>query len=161
MPLASGFSHIATLTDDLDRLIGFYERVFDASVMFDAEEEGLRHAMLDIGGGTPLHAFHVPWVAPDARREMFERGRIDHYGIFVPDVASLLEVQRRLEAEGDGVTDSAVRDFGGVYSLHFVDPDGVHLEVNLLKDEWDDVKLRPRDEWTIVELAGTSSAVGC
>jgi catechol 2,3-dioxygenase-like lactoylglutathione lyase family enzyme len=154
MPLTDGFSHVASVTDDVDRLVGFYRRVFDAPVLFDMEEEGMRHAAIDVGGGVVLHAFCVPWVAGDDRREMFERGRTDHYGLTVSSVEALLEVRRRLQAEGEDVTDGAVRDFGPVYSLHYVDPDGVHLEVNLFKESWGlpDHPVLPRDEWAIVDL---------
>jgi catechol 2,3-dioxygenase-like lactoylglutathione lyase family enzyme len=152
MRLTTGFSHIATITDDVDRLLSFYERIFGAETSYDMEEDGLRHAVIEVGGDTVLHAFHVPWARSDDRREMFERGRTDHYGLTVPDVASLLEVRRRLLAEGEGVTDGEVRDFGPVYSLHFVDPDGVHLEVNLFKDTWGLAPLLPRADWTVVDL---------
>jgi catechol 2,3-dioxygenase-like lactoylglutathione lyase family enzyme len=153
MRLTNGFSHIATLTDDVDRLVAFYRRVFGAEPMYDMEEEGLRHAVIDVGGGTVLHAFRVPWSAPHEGREMFERGRTDHYGLTVPSVDALLEVRRRLRAEGDGVTDGDVRDFGPLYSLHFVDPDGVHLEVNLFKEDWGVAPLLERADWTVVDLS--------
>jgi catechol 2,3-dioxygenase-like lactoylglutathione lyase family enzyme len=152
MQLVQGFSHIATVTDDMDRLIAFYQRVFDAHVLYDLEEEGMRHAVIDVGGGA-LHAFQVPWVQGDDRREIFERGRTDHYGITVPTVEALLEVRRRLEAEGDGVTDSQIRDFGPVYSLHFADPDGVNLEVNLFKPTWGTEPMLHRADWTVVDFA--------
>jgi catechol 2,3-dioxygenase-like lactoylglutathione lyase family enzyme len=152
MTLTNGCSHIATMTDDVDRLLGFYRRVFDAETMFDMEEEGLRHAGIDLGGGTILHAFCVPWVEADDRRTMFERGRIDHYGVTVPTVDALLEVRRRLQAEGDGMTDGQIRDFGPLYSLHYDDPDGVSLEVNLLKESWTSEPVRQRVDWTVVEL---------
>jgi catechol 2,3-dioxygenase-like lactoylglutathione lyase family enzyme len=155
MPLTDGFSHIATMTDDLDRLIAFYDRVFDAKVTFDMVEDGLRHAAIDVGNGLVLHAFHVPWATRDDRRGMFERGRIDHYGLTVTSADALLEVRRRLEAEGQAVTDGEIRDFGPVYSLHFVDPDGVHLEVNLFKESWGSQPVLPRAEWTVVDLQAT------
>jgi catechol 2,3-dioxygenase-like lactoylglutathione lyase family enzyme len=153
VPLTDGFSHVASVTDDVDRLVGFYQRVFDAPVLFDMEEEGLRHAAIDIGANVVLHAFHVPWAPGDDRREMFERGRTDHYGLTVRSMEALLEIRRRLKAEGPDSTDGAVRDFGPVYSLHYVDPDGVHLEVNLFKDTWGSPShpILPRAEWTIVE----------
>lgn len=152
MPLTDGVSHIATMTDDIDRLVDFYRRVFDAETLFDMKEEGLRHAAIDLGGTTVLHAFHVPWVPADDRREMFGRGRIDHYGITVTSVDALLEVRRRLEAEGDDATDGHIRDFGPVYSLHFVDPDGVHLEANLFKGTWGSQPVLAREDWTVVDL---------
>jgi catechol 2,3-dioxygenase-like lactoylglutathione lyase family enzyme len=154
MPLTDGFSHVASVTDDVDRLAGFYERVFDAPVLFDLEEDGLRHAAIDVGGNVVLHAFHVPWAEGDDRREMFERGRTDHYGLTVSSSDALLEVRRRLQAEGESVTDGAIRDFGPVYSLHYVDPDGVHLEVNLFKETWGSPAnpILPRADWTVVEF---------
>jgi catechol 2,3-dioxygenase-like lactoylglutathione lyase family enzyme len=157
MRLTSGFSHIATVTDDVDRLVAFYRRIFGAEPVYDLDD-GLRHAVIDVGGGTVLHAFHVPWAAPDDRREVFERGRTDHYGITVPTVEALLEVRRRLLAEGEGVTSGDVRDFGPVYSLHFVDPDGVHLEVNLFKPEWGVAPLLTPEDWTVVDLEPTAAS---
>lgn len=70
MPLTDGFSHVASVTDDVDRLVGFYHRVFDAPLLFDMEEEGIRHAAVDVGAGVVLHAFRVPWAVGDDRREM-------------------------------------------------------------------------------------------
>lgn len=152
MPLTEGVSHIATVTDDVDRLARFYRRVFDAPVLFDMEEEGMRHAAIDVGANVVVHAFRVPWAPNDERRTMFERGRTDHYGLTVPTMEALLEVRRRLQAEGPDATDGAVRDFGPAYSLHCVDPDGVHLEVNLFKETWGSEPVLPRAEWTVLDL---------
>jgi hypothetical protein len=89
---------------------------------------------------------------------MFDRGRIDHFGVTAPSVAALLEIRDRLLAEhdGTGATDAEIRDFGALYSLHFVDPDGVHLEVNLFKDDWTELEVLKREDWSIVELAPTA-----
>jgi hypothetical protein len=43
MQLLEGIEHLTFLSDDLDRLAGFYERVFDAKTTLDLTEEGLRH----------------------------------------------------------------------------------------------------------------------
>jgi hypothetical protein len=40
-----------------------------------------------------------------------------------------------VENDGAGAVDAEIRGFGALYSLHFVDPDGIHPEVNLFKDE--------------------------
>ncbi len=60
MALIDGIHHLTTLTADLDRLIGFYARVFGAGVTLDLEEEGLRHAFIELGPATVLHPFQVP-----------------------------------------------------------------------------------------------------
>ena len=62
MALTAGSHHLATLTADLDRLIGFYTQVFDATVVFDMREEEMRHAFLDLGGGFALHPFETPEI---------------------------------------------------------------------------------------------------
>ena len=151
MQLATGISHVATVTEDLERMLGFYARIFDAEVSEVMEEDGLRHAFVFLGGDVALHPFQVPWATLDDRREMFDRGRIDHFGVTVPTSEALEEVRRRLRAEGVGVTDDQVRDFGQIYSLHFVDPDGVHLEVNLFKDGWRDELPLPKKDWKVVD----------
>jgi len=152
MKLVDGISHVATVTEDLDRMVGFYQRVFDAEGSEVMEEDGLRHQLVYVGDQVALHPFEVPWAEVDQRFEMFDRGRLDHFGVTAPSPEALLEIRRRLLAEGDGTTDAEIRDFGALYSLHYVDPDGVHLEVNLFKQDWTELELLTRDAWTTVEL---------
>jgi hypothetical protein len=44
LPLLDDIHHPTFITADMDRLISFYERVFEARTTVDLEEEGLRHA---------------------------------------------------------------------------------------------------------------------
>jgi catechol 2,3-dioxygenase-like lactoylglutathione lyase family enzyme len=67
MPLLNDLHHMTFLTGDMDRLIGFYERVFDARVTFDRTEGDpprRRHAFIEIGPQTVLHPFQVNGVDP-------------------------------------------------------------------------------------------------
>ncbi len=53
MPLLNDLHHVTFLTGDMDRLIAFYERVFDARVTFDRIEEDpprRRHAFIEVSG---------------------------------------------------------------------------------------------------------------
>ena len=154
MKLVDGISHVATVTDDLDRMVAFYQRVFDAEVSEVMEEEGLRHQFVYLGDQVALHPFELSWKEPDKRFEMFDRGRLDHFGVTAPNVDALLELRDRLLAEndGDGATDAQIRDFGALYSLHYVDPDGVHLEINVFKDSWTELEMLKRGAWTTVQL---------
>jgi catechol 2,3-dioxygenase-like lactoylglutathione lyase family enzyme len=154
MKLVDGISHVATMTEDLDRMVAFYRRVFDADVSEVMEEDGLRHQLIYLGDQVALHPFEVPWKHLDHRFEMFDRGRLDHFGVTAPSVEALLELRNRLLAENDcaGATDAQIRDFGALYSLHYIDPDGVHLEVNLFKDDWTEREMLKREAWTVVEL---------
>ena len=128
MSLLSGMHHVSTLTADMDRLLSFYERVLDAPVVLDMEEEGLRHAFIPLGPGTLLHPFQIPGIdVPQGKLPMFERGRIDHVALIATDEAAFWEVRRRVIAEGAGTGE--VTDFGPHYGLSLLDPDGLWLEV--------------------------------
>jgi catechol 2,3-dioxygenase-like lactoylglutathione lyase family enzyme len=134
MTLSAGLHHVAMLTADLDAYLDFYTEVFDADVLVDMEEDGLRHAFLDLGRGASLHAFEMPDHA-DARgrNEIFTRGHLDHIAINVEDRATFEELRRRLVERG--ATDGTVTDFGRVRSVWFQDPDGFGLEIALWQDE--------------------------
>ena len=158
MQLVDGISHVATITDDLDRMAAFYQRVFDAQLGEVMEEEGLRHQLVFLGEHAALHPFEVSGKQLEQRFEMFDRGRLDHFGVTVPTVEALLEIRDRLLAErdGEGATDAQIRDLGALYSLPYVDPDGVHLEVNLFKDEWTELEVLKREDWTTIDFERTA-----
>src|SRR5215208_1972187 len=66
MRLLDGIHHIAFITSDMDRLISFYERIFEARVTLDLEDEDLRHVFIEVGPNTLLHPFEVPGIEPRA-----------------------------------------------------------------------------------------------
>lgn len=131
--LLAGFNHVATVTRDMDRLIEFYEEVFDATPVFDLVAPGLelRHVGLDVGG-----AFVHAWEAPEEQtgpfpEEMFRRGRLDHVALAARDEEALEALRLRLVAQG--ACEGRVTDFGSLLSVWFTDPDGMGLEVCCFK----------------------------
>ena len=50
MSLVEGVHHVTFLTEDLDRLVAFYERVFEANKTLDMTEEGVRHVFIGRSG---------------------------------------------------------------------------------------------------------------
>ena len=150
-PLLDDIHHLTFITADMDRLIAFYERVFGARVEADLEEEGLRHALIEVGPHTLLHPFQVPGVEPPGRQPFFERGRLDHFALNASSEEAFRELRRRIVAEG--ASDSAVTDMGSILLFSFLDPDegrhevvwrkpGVPIEAGLRRDEWKTVELR-------------------
>ena len=128
MPLTSGTHHLATLTADMNRLIDFYERVFDATVVADMREEGLRHAFIDLGGGFLLHPFEIPGVdVPQGELPIFARGRIDHFALRAETADTFWALRERIYAAG--ASDGEVTHLGLLLSAGFTDPDGVWGEV--------------------------------
>jgi len=131
MPITTGFNHVATLTTDMDLTVGFYERAFDATVLFTMERRVDHPYMkiLDLGGGAALNVFEVPAdEIIGERRRQGGRGAIDHYALAV-DARATLEVvrQRLIDAGAQEVGD--IQQLGPELSLFFRDPDGMELEV--------------------------------
>lgn len=129
MGLSSGCNHVALVTQDLDRFIDFYRRVFDAEVLVDMQEGPVRHAMVDLGAGFCLHPFefaegNVHGAGSDAT---FDRGHLDHLAIKVEDTETFQLLRSRLVKEG--ATDGTLTDFGAVRTVWFEDPDGMGCEI--------------------------------
>ena len=62
----SGINHVTFLTGDMDRLVAFYEDVFDARKLMElpTRDGDGRHALIDVGGGATLHPFQLPQSVP-------------------------------------------------------------------------------------------------
>lgn len=127
--LTDGINHVAILTADMDRFVGFYEAMFDARVSLDQEEsEGFRMCVVDIGPGAELNVFEIEGNTEASRQvPMFERGRLDHLAFRAPDLDSFTEIRERLRDAG--ASDGFVTDFGPILSVFFRDPDGLEAEV--------------------------------
>ncbi len=150
LPLLNGIHHLTFITADMDRLIAFYGRVFGARVTVDLEEEGLRHAFIEVGPHAVLHPFQVPGVEPPGQQPFFQRGRLDHFALNAASEEAFREILRRVVAEGAG--DGAVTDMGSLLLFSFLDPDegrhevvwrkpGVPVEAGLRRTEWRTVEL--------------------
>jgi catechol 2,3-dioxygenase-like lactoylglutathione lyase family enzyme len=130
MPVTSGFNHVATITPDLDRIVGFYTSAFGGRKTFemDAREDHPRMAIVDLGGGACLNIFET---TPDQiigdRRRQGGRGPIDHFALAVDSLPTLEDVRDRLVAAGADIGE--IQRLGEEWSLFFRDPDGMELEV--------------------------------
>ncbi len=132
MSLLDGVHHLATLTADLDRLIAFYERIFGARLVADIEEEGLRHAFIELGPMTLLHPFQIPGIdVPQGELPIFDRGRIDHFALRASSLEAFRELHRRTVA--NAVDSGEVTDVGSILQFGVTDPDGLWIEVTWVK----------------------------
>lgn len=151
MRLVDGVHHVTFLTEDMDRLLAFYVRVFDADVTLDMTEEGLRHAFLKVGPHTVLHPFLLlAGPVPPPPSPMFSRGRLDHFALLAPSEEAFRELRHRLEAEGAAEGD--VRDMGSLWIMGFFDPDGASHEVILQRPGFAESDVLERAAWTTVTL---------
>jgi catechol 2,3-dioxygenase-like lactoylglutathione lyase family enzyme len=127
--------------------------VFDARTVFDREDNGRRHVLIEIGPDTTLHPFEVPASQVPGRQPIFQRGRLDHFAFHAPNKQAFLEIRRRLIAEGAHATeDGLVTDMGGsVWSISFHDPDDAWGEVMWMGPgaRFEDIKSPP--EWEMID----------
>jgi catechol 2,3-dioxygenase-like lactoylglutathione lyase family enzyme len=152
MQLVDGVHHLTFLTEDMDRLLAFYVRVFEADVTLDMTEAGLRHAFVKVGPATVLHPFQLlEGPQPPAPAPMFERGRLDHFALLAASEEAFRELRRRLEAEG--AADGDVRDMGPFWIMGYLDPDGAAHEVMLERPGFSAADVLERAAWTTVRLA--------
>jgi catechol 2,3-dioxygenase-like lactoylglutathione lyase family enzyme len=150
--LVDGVHHVTFLTEDMDRLLAFYERVFDAEVTLDMKEEGVRHTFLNVGPTTILHPFQMlEGPGPPPPSPMFTRGRLDHFALLAPSEEAFRELRRRIEAEG--AADGDVRDMKSLWIMGYFDPDGAAHEVMLRRPGTVDADVLERAEWTTVTLS--------
>jgi catechol 2,3-dioxygenase-like lactoylglutathione lyase family enzyme len=165
MAMLNDLHHLTFITGDMDRLIAFYQRIFDARVTFDRVEDDppawqryrrLRHAFIEIGPHTVLHPFEVEGVDPPGREPMFGRGRLDHFALHASSEDAFREIRRRLIAEGANSTEGGlVTDMGSMWSFSFYDPDGGWHEVMWVKPGASfSSGITPPGEWEMIDLDG-------
>ena len=130
--LLDGFNHVATLTNDSERLHEFWVSVFDAEVVTDIpgppEGSGVRLTLVKIGAFAELNVFQIDGnTEADRQTPMFERGRLDHIAVQAASLGAFETIRARLIARG--AADEFVTDFGPILSVFFTDPDGLECEV--------------------------------
>ena len=130
--LTVGINHVATITNDSDRLQAFYREVFEAEILRDGSEfpdgSGPRLSIIKIGPYAELNVFEIDGnTQADLQTPMFGRGRLDHFALQAESIEAFETIRERLRARG--AADDFVTDFGPILSLFFRDPDGLEGEV--------------------------------
>ena len=128
-PLAGGMDHVATITNDADRLQRFYIDVFGATIERDGPEfpGGPRMTVINLGS-SELNVFEIEQNSEaDRQVPMFGRGRIDHIGVRAASLETFEEIRGRLVSHG--ASDGTVTEFGRKISIFFRDPDQMECEV--------------------------------
>ena len=141
--LLQGIDHVATITNDGDRLKQFYAEVFGATVERDGPEfpGGPRMIILNLAPGSELNVFEIEDNDEATKQTpMFGRGRIDHIGLHAADLDAFSEIRERLIAAG--AADRVVTEFGRKLSIFFRDPDQMEGEVLVANPDADPDDLR-------------------
>lgn len=116
--------HVALTVSDLERSVGWYQRLFDAEPVLD-EDTGPYHHVVWLVGGTlvGLHQ-HTELISTEPASEL--RPGLDHVAFACPDRAALEGWAGRLDELG--IEHSPIVDVPYGSGLSFRDPDNIALE---------------------------------
>jgi catechol 2,3-dioxygenase-like lactoylglutathione lyase family enzyme len=128
-----GINHLALLTNDMDATVRFWHGVLDAPLVATVGTENFRHYFFAFGDTTTVAFFEFRGEqAPELTKPagVFDPRftQFDHLSLNLPDEASLLALQSRLEEFGCEVTQ--VVDHRIIHSIYFTDPNGIALEAS-------------------------------
>ncbi len=128
----SAVHHIATATNDLDRLVSFYREAFELEPApgFPMDSPVGRLAFFDVGG-VQLQVVESGAIAPapaETPAVLLQKDlRVDHVTFRIDDAEAFAAVTANLVRLG--ASDGTVQDFRGADLLAFTDPDGHIAEV--------------------------------
>lgn len=130
--LAKAVHHIATATNDLDRMISFQREVFELEPLpgFPRETPVGRIAFYDLGG-VQLQIVEQGAIAPapaETPAILLQRDlRLDHYTVLADSEDAFDVIVERLRARGAAAGDTTT--FGEQRLQAFRDPEGHLMEV--------------------------------
>lgn len=123
--------HIALWTDDIDRLAGFYEKYFKASVgdRYSNPTKGFESRFLSFSGGARLEVMRSTRVSPVPLPRGAQRMGLTHFAVSVGSDSEVDSLTRELQLDGFEVLDGPRRTGDGYYESVVLDPDGNRIEV--------------------------------
>jgi catechol 2,3-dioxygenase-like lactoylglutathione lyase family enzyme len=122
--LIRGLDHVAVVVSDMDRSIEFYTAILGMKLIKDGRaESGLKKSFI----GTDKKAFLALTEEKDGsgRGDGSARG-VNHIAFFVDDIE---RAGGLLRERGVGFIEEKVGQDGRTKAYHFLDPDGLELEI--------------------------------
>jgi len=116
-----GIDHIAIVVSDMDRSIEFYTTTLGMEIIKDGRPEGgLKKSFIGTGKRALLA------LTEDKNRPSVPSGMVDHIAFHVGDID---RAGRRLVEKGVRIIEEKAGQDGRVTAYHFLDPDGLELEI--------------------------------
>jgi catechol 2,3-dioxygenase-like lactoylglutathione lyase family enzyme len=131
-----GVSHLALVTNDMDKTVRFYRDVLGMRLVGTTgnRNEGYpyRHYFFSLGPGSTIAFFEWPEaeLPPGKASGVPQSGiQFDHVAIGVESKEDLLDLQARLQSAGSDAGE--IVDHGLCHSLYCTDPNGISLEFSV------------------------------
>ncbi|MDQ2960212.1 MAG: VOC family protein [Candidatus Dormibacteraeota bacterium] len=130
-PAWRGVNHLALITPDMDATVRFYHGVLGMRLVATLMAGPMRHYFFEIAPGNTVAFFE--WLgggtfSKPAGWRVEASLQFDHLSFNLPDHASLMALQERLQAVGVEVTEEV--DHGFLHSIYFTDNNGIALEAS-------------------------------
>ncbi len=123
--------HIALWTEDLERLAGFYQRYFNATVAekYVNATKGFESRFVSFEAGARLEIMRTTTLAPVKYQRGAQRMGLTHFAVSLGSEQRVNELTERLRQDGHPILDGPRRTGDGYYESVVLDPDGNRVEI--------------------------------
>ena len=123
--------HIALWTEDLERLAGFYQRYFNATVAekYVNATKGFESRFVSFEAGARLEIMRTTTLAPVKYEPGAQRMGLTHLAISLGSEQRVNELTERLRQDGHPILDGPRRTGDGYHESVVLDPDGNRVEI--------------------------------
>ncbi len=123
--------HVALWTDDLERLVAFYQRYFGATVAdkYENERKGFESRFVSFETGARLELMRTTTLSPVRYEAGAQRMGLTHFAVSVGSQQRVDELTERLRTDGHAILDGPRRTGDGYYESVVLDPDGNRVEI--------------------------------
>lgn len=125
--------HVAFWTEELERLVDFYEKYFGATAgsKYVNPAKGFESRFLSFAGGARIEIMRSSTLNPVKHDRGAQRMGLAHLAISVGSLGRVEELTAQLKLDGFQVVDGPRRTGDGYFESVVLDPDGNHIEITI------------------------------
>jgi lactoylglutathione lyase len=125
--------HVAFWTEELERLVNFYEKYFAAAAgpKYANRAKGFESRFLSFESGARLEIMRSSILNPVKHDPGAQRMGLAHLAISVGSLQRVQELTAQLKADGFEVVDGPRHTGDGYFESVVLDPDGNRIEITI------------------------------
>ena len=125
--------HVAFWTEELERLVDFYEKYFgaEAGSKYLNPAKGYESRFLSFEGGARIEVMRSSTLKPVKHAPGTQRIGLAHLAISVGSIQRVEELTGRLRKDGFEVVDGPRHTGDGYFESVVLDPDGNRIEITI------------------------------
>jgi lactoylglutathione lyase len=125
--------HVAFWTEELERLVDFYEKYFGAAVgsKYVNPAKGYESHFLSFEGGARIEVMRSATLQPVKHAPGAQRMGLAHLALSVGSKQRVEELTARLRTDGFEVMDGPRHTGDGYFESVVLDPDGNRIEITI------------------------------